>query len=144
MLPICLISGGETTVTVTGTGKGGRNMELALGFALEIEGTSGITMLSAGTDGTDGPTDAAGAIVDGSTTAKARNKGLSPEEYLRNNDSYTFFHKSGGLFATGPTGTNVMDMQIIVIRGCALRGSVGIGAWSPMVRKCTLRNPERL
>jgi len=116
MLPVCLISGGETTVTITGTGKGGRNMELALVFALEIEGTSGITLLSAGTDGTDGSTDAAGAIVDGSITVRARNKGIWPEEYLLNNDSYTFFRKAGGLFTTGPTRTNVMDMQIVVIR----------------------------
>ena len=109
---ICLISGGETTVTVKGNGKGGRNMELALSFAMEIEGTSGITFLSAGTDGTDGPTDAAGAVVDGETVPKARSLGMSPEEYLENNDSYHFFEKAGGLFITGPTGTNVMDIQI--------------------------------
>jgi len=111
----CLISGGETTVTVTGTGKGGRNMELALAFALEIEGVPGITLLSAGTDGTDGPTDAAGAVVDGMTIVRARARGLDPDEFLRNNDSYAFFRKAGGLVITGPTGTNVMDMQIVVI-----------------------------
>ncbi len=113
--PVCLISGGETTVTVTGSGKGGRNLELALAFAIATEGIPGITLLSAGTDGTDGPTDAAGAIVDGMTITRARSLGLDPEEYLRNNDSYNFFRKSGGLLITGPTGTNVMDIQIVVI-----------------------------
>ncbi|MBF0457052.1 MAG: glycerate kinase [Nitrospirae bacterium] len=108
-----LISGGETTVTVTGEGRGGRNMELALRFALEIEGKQGITMLSAGTDGTDGPTDAAGAIVDGSTIATGRAEGLDAHEYLINNDSYTYFERSGGLFKPGPTGTNVMDIQLM-------------------------------
>jgi hydroxypyruvate reductase/glycerate 2-kinase len=112
---LCLLSGGETTVTVRGQGKGGRNMELALAFAIEIEGQPGITLLSAGTDGTDGPTDAAGAIVDGKTVARAREKGLDPREYLDNNDSYTFFKTCGGLFITGATGTNVMDLQIVLI-----------------------------
>jgi glycerate 2-kinase len=113
--PLCLISGGETTVTVKGNGIGGRNMELALAFALEIEGIEGITLLSAGTDGTDGPTDAAGAIVDGQTIVKAKAISLAPEKYLKNNDSYNFFKKIDGLFITGPTGTNVMDIQIVVI-----------------------------
>src|SRR3972149_4463742 len=117
----CLISGGETTVTVKGNGLGGRNQELALTFALEIEGTKGITMLSAGTDGTDGPTDAAGAIVDEETISKAKKLGLDPERYLNTNDSYNFFKKldflSGERFhvITGPTGTNVMDIQIIKV-----------------------------
>jgi glycerate-2-kinase len=114
-VPRCLVSGGETTVTVTGRGKGGRNMELALAFAMEVGGTTGITLLSAGTDGIDGPTDAAGAIVDGSTAAGARESGLKPEDYLADNDSYNFFRKAGGLLVTGPTGTNVMDIQIVVI-----------------------------
>lgn len=112
---ICLISGGETTVAVKGKGKGGRNMELALAFALEIEGFEGITFLSAGTDGTDGPTDAAGAIVDGHSITKAKSLGINGEEYLNNNDSYNFFKKVGGLFITGPTGTNVMDLQITLL-----------------------------
>jgi len=112
---VCLISGGETTVTVKGNGKGGRNMELALAFAIEIEGISGVTLLSAGTDGTDGPTDAAGAIVDGNTVSKAKSIGLNPEEYLMNNDSYNFLKKIDDLLITGPTGTNVMDIQIMVI-----------------------------
>ncbi|MEW6109499.1 MAG: glycerate kinase [Nitrospirota bacterium] len=111
----CVISGGETTVTVKGNGLGGRNTELALTFAMEIEGVQGITLLSAGTDGTDGPTDAAGAIVDGQTIVKARNAGLDPSKYLEDNDSYSFFKKTEDLLITGPTGTNVMDLQILVI-----------------------------
>ena len=90
-------------------------MELALSFAMEIDGYDGITLLSAGTDGTDGPTDAAGAIVDGGTIAGAKSSGLVPREYLENNDSYHFFEKAGGLLITGPTGTNVMDLQIILV-----------------------------
>ncbi len=111
----CYISGGETTVRVKGKGKGGRNMELALSFAIEIEGDEGITLLSAGTDGTDGPTDAAGAVVDGETISEARKLGLDPGEYLTNNDSYNFFKKIDALLITGPTGTNVMDVQIMVV-----------------------------
>lgn len=111
----CLISGGETTVTVKGNGIGGRNMEVALSFALHIDGIPGITLLSAGTDGNDGPTDAAGALVDGQTIQKARSLGLDPRAYLDNNDSYTFFARIGGLFMTGPTGTNVMDVQTMLI-----------------------------
>jgi glycerate 2-kinase len=113
--PLCLISGGETTVTVTGSGRGGRNMELALSFAAEIEGIGGIKLLSAGTDGTDGPTDAAGAIVDGDTVKRGRELGADVREHLANNNSYTFFKKAGALFVTGPTGTNVMDIQILAI-----------------------------
>lgn len=112
---ICLIAGGETTVTVRGKGLGGRNTELALAFALAIEGTTGITFLSAGTDGTDGPTDAAGAVADGQTVPGARALGLHPQRFLDENDSYRFFEQAGGLLKTGPTGTNVMDLQIILI-----------------------------
>jgi hydroxypyruvate reductase/glycerate 2-kinase len=113
--PVCLISGGETTVTVTGSGCGGRNTELALAYAMEIENTSGITFLSAGTDGADGPTDAAGAIVDGQTVARAKAMGIEPVRYLQNNDSYNFFQRIDDLFMTGLTGTNVMDIQITLI-----------------------------
>jgi glycerate-2-kinase len=113
---VCLIAGGETTVTVKGQGVGGRNMELALAFAIDIEGEEGITLLSAGTDGTDGPTDAAGAMVDSRTAQAARAAGIDPAKYLENNDSYTFFKSAGGLFITGPTGTNVMDLQIVLLR----------------------------
>lgn len=119
--PRCLISGGETTVNVKGNGLGGRNQELAMAFAMEIEGIKGITMLSAGTDGTDGSTDAAGAIVDGNTIVLARELGIIPEIYLENNNSYNFFKRFDFVskrrhhLITGPTGTNVMDMQIIVV-----------------------------
>jgi glycerate 2-kinase len=110
---LCFLSGGETVVHVTGSGKGGRNTELALYFALEIAGTRGITLLSAGTDGTDGPTDAAGALVDGNTISVTEKE--SVRRFLENNDSYTFFKNNGGLFITGPTGTNVMDLQILLV-----------------------------
>jgi glycerate 2-kinase len=119
----CLLSGGETTVTVRGNGSGGRNQELALAFALDISGSDGITLFSAGTDGTDGPTDAAGAVVDGETVQQARLCGIRPETYLENNDSYTFFLKVDAAaqpkhhVITGPTGTNVMDLQIMLIEG---------------------------
>jgi hydroxypyruvate reductase len=119
----CLLFGGETTVTVRGNGKGGRNQELALAFASEIIGQAGITLLSAGTDGTDGPTDAAGAVVDGSTISKGRELGIHPEAYLKNNDSYSFFAELDALadekhhFITGPTGTNVMDLQVVLVEG---------------------------
>ena len=117
----CLLSGGETTVTVKGQGKGGRNQELALAFALEIEGLEGVSLLSAGTDGTDGPTDAAGATVDGSTASRARALGIDPVHYLDYNDSYSFFKRLDELsenkshVITGPTGTNVMDLQIMLL-----------------------------
>jgi glycerate 2-kinase len=112
---VCLIAGGETTVTVKGNGKGGRNTELALAFGIEIQGEPGITFLSAGTDGTDGPTDAAGAIVTGQMFSEAVQHGLDPQDYLTRNDSYTFFKTIKGLVITGPTGTNVMDIQLILL-----------------------------
>lgn len=127
---LCLLFGGETTVTVKGGGKGGRNQELALAFAMEIAGLESVSMLSAGTDGGDGPTDAAGAIVDGGTAAHARRLGIEPATYLDNNDSYNFFHRfdaSSGKyshFITGPTGTNVMDIQIVLLHGTRLTGKV--------------------
>jgi len=117
----CLLWGGETTVAVTGAGKGGRNQELALAFALEIEGMDGVSLLSAGTDGNDGPTDAAGALVDGHTALRARALGIDPALFLGNNDSYQFFRRydarSGAHshFITGPTGTNVMDIQLLLL-----------------------------
>ncbi len=111
----CTVSGGETTVHVRGPGRGGRNMELALAFAMEIAGAESITLLSAGTDGSDGPTDAAGAIVDGQTVPRALARGLDPRTYLERNDSYEFFRRAGGLLITGPTNTNVMDLQILLV-----------------------------
>lgn len=120
--PVCLLCGGETTVTVTGSGLGGRNMEFALALALEIEDLGGVDFLSAGTDGTDGPTDAAGAFADGGTARLARGAGLDPAASLRDNDSYRFFDELGRrtgsspLLVTGPTGTNVMDIQAAIVR----------------------------
>jgi glycerate-2-kinase len=112
---VCLLSGGETTVTVLGSGRGGRNQELALSFALEIAGTPGISLLSAGTDGIDGPTDAAGAMVDGETVSLARRAGLDPLSHLAANDAYPLLDRCGALLKSGPTGTNVMDVQVILI-----------------------------
>lgn len=113
--PVCLLAGGEPTVTVKGKGLGGRNTELALALAIEIQKLDDITFLSGGTDGTDGPTDAAGAIASGSTYRKALKKGLKPENYLAHNDSYTFFKETGELLITGPTRTNVMDIHIMLV-----------------------------
>ena len=108
--PLCLLAGGETVVTLRGDGKGGRNQEFALAAALAAQGMPGICLLAGGTDGTDGPTDAAGAIVTGGTVAKGASLGLSAEESLAANDSYSYFAHTGELLRTGPTGTNVMDL----------------------------------
>ncbi len=112
--PACVISGGETTVTIRGHGVGGRNQEFALAVALDIAGLSGVVAFSAGTDGTDGPTDAAGAMADGDTLARARTQGLDPLALLANNDSHHFFDTLGDLVKTGPTNTNVMDLRILL------------------------------
>lgn len=113
--PACLISGGETTVKIRGKGLGGRNQEFVLVGATKIAGLKNVVMLSAGTDGTDGPTDAAGAICDGKTIKRALRKGLDPKQYLNNNDSYHFFNKLGDLLKTGPTNTNVMDIHLVLV-----------------------------
>ena len=113
--PACFIAGGETTVTLRGDGKGGRNQELALAAALQLDGWPAITLLSAGTDGTDGPTDAAGALADGQTLRRARTRGLDARAFLDRHDSYPFFAALDDLVITGPTGTNVMDLQIVLI-----------------------------
>jgi len=113
--PACLISGGETTVTVHGKGLGGRNQELCLAAAIGIEGLEGIVILSGATDGTDGPTEAAGAIVDGTTVRRGRSLGLDAEIYLGYNDSYHFLKPLSDLLITGPTFTNVMDLHIIMV-----------------------------
>lgn len=111
----CFLFGGEPTVKITGNGKGGRNQHLALLCAKLLGDQTGITILSAGTDGTDGLTDAAGAVADCQTFQNAQNLNLDIDQYLRNCDSYSFFQKAGGLITTGPTQTNVMDMIILLI-----------------------------
>jgi glycerate 2-kinase len=112
--PACILSGGETTVTVKGGGKGGRNQEFALAGAVEIAGLKDCLVLSAGTDGTDGPTDAAGAMADGRTVGRALQAGLDPTKYLERNDSYPFFERLNDLIKTGATGTNVMDIHMLL------------------------------
>lgn len=112
--PACVLSGGETTVTIRGTGKGGRNQEFSLAMVKEIAGLTDVVVLSGGTDGNDGPTDAAGAIADGGTLRRAETIGVDPARFLEENDSYHFFEKLGDLFITGPTNTNVMDIRIIL------------------------------
>lgn len=113
--PACILSGGETTVTLNGDGKGGRNQEFALASAILIEDLENTVILSAGTDGTDGPTDAAGAMADGTTVHRARNAGLNPTKHLRENDAYPLFDRLGNLLKTGATNTNVMDIRIVLV-----------------------------
>jgi glycerate 2-kinase len=108
--PACIITGGETTVTLRGKGKGGRNQEFVLAAAMDIAGLPDTVVFSAGTDGTDGPTDAAGAIADGDTLRR----GPEAARYLEANDSYRYFEKLGDLVITGPTNTNVMDVRLIL------------------------------
>jgi glycerate 2-kinase len=114
-LPACVISGGEATVTLRGDGLGGRNQEFALATAIEIDGVEGVVALSGGTDGSDGPTDAAGGIVDGDTVRRGQNQSLDARDYLNRNDSYHFLQATDDLLFTGPTFTNVMDLRIILI-----------------------------
>ncbi len=115
--PACLLASGETTVTIRGKGKGGRNQEFALAAALAIQGVDDVLILSAGTDGTDGPTEAAGAFADGTTVARAAERSLNAPEYLENNDSYEFFRTLGDLIITGPTNTNVNDLIVMLVGG---------------------------
>jgi len=109
---VAVIAGGETTVNVRGSGKGGRNQEFALAAAMELAGEGAMAVLAAGTDGIDGPTDAAGAYADGTTVARASSLGLDAGAHLENNDAYPFFESLGDLVVTGPTGTNVADLVI--------------------------------
>lgn len=113
--PAALVFYGESTVHVRGNGLGGRNQHLALSCALSLEGQHHVSMLSIGTDGVDGPTDAAGALVDSFTTLKARKADVQPEAYLQNHDSYHFHEKMGTLIKIGPTGNNLMDLQVLII-----------------------------
>lgn len=114
---LALIAGGETVVHVTGTGKGGRNQELALAAAAEIAGIPGVCVFSVGSDGTDGPTDAAGGYVDGTTGEKLASLGISIADVLADNDAYHALKRAGGLIITGPTGTNVNDISVALIHG---------------------------
>jgi hydroxypyruvate reductase/glycerate 2-kinase len=119
-LPICFLFGGETTVTVRGNGKGGRNQELCLAALREIGNCEGLLLLSAGTDGIDGNTEAAGALVDAFSWQRAREHNLSLDDYLERNDSFHFLERTGDLIFTGPTGTNVMDIAILLVGGAEL------------------------
>ncbi len=123
--PVCILSGGETTVTIRNRkGRGGRNQEFVLAAAIALYGSDDsfgpATIFSAGTDGIDGPTDAAGAIADERTMPRARQLGIDPRRFLERNDSYRFFHKLDALLKTGPTGTNVMDVRMILIPAPAI------------------------
>lgn len=115
--PVAVVAGGETTVKVTGNGLGGRNQELVLSAALKLKDTddSAVVIVSVGTDGADGPTDAAGAVVDGATCRRAAKLGLNPARFLAENGSYNFFSKLGDLIFTGSTGTNVNDISLIIV-----------------------------
>jgi hydroxypyruvate reductase len=113
--PCAILSGGEATVTVKGNGRGGRNTEYALAFALAAQGLAGMSALSAGSDGVDGSADAAGAIVDDQTLAQAHSAGLDLQAYLDDNDSYTALNQLGACIRTGPTGTNINDLRVLLI-----------------------------
>ena len=113
--PCAVIIGGETVVRIKGSGKGGRNQEMALAAAIGIEGMKNTVFISVGSDGTDGPTDAAGGIVDGNTVNKLRALGINPQSALDNNDSYNALKASGDLIITGPTGTNVNDISFLLM-----------------------------
>jgi glycerate 2-kinase len=116
--PFCLLQGGETTVRVTGHGKGGRNQHFALCALKEIQcrdNSINITVISGGTDGTDGPTNAAGAIADREVLLKAEALELHIDDYIKQNDAYHFFQQTNGLIITGPTQTNVMDIMMAII-----------------------------
>ena len=112
---LAFLAGGETVVKLTGAGKGGRNQELALSAAQGIDGLDGVLVFSLGSDGTDGPTDAAGGVVDGQTAARLREQGLSIHQVLEDNDAYHALAKADGLIVTGPTGTNVNDVAVVLI-----------------------------
>lgn len=117
--PCCILAGGETTVSIHGQGMGGRNQELVLASVCALEDSpfkDQICIASVGTDGSDGPTDAAGACVTMDTSFNYTELGLNPREYLLDNDAYNFFEQAGGLIKTGPTGTNVMDLVALLVQ----------------------------
>ena len=120
--PTAVIFGGETTVKVRGSGKGGRCQEIALAAAIELRGAEGVGVLAFGTDGSDGPTEARGAMVDGGTVERGAVGGLDAEATLEDNDSYEFLRASGDLVVTGPTGTNVGDVMIAFNEGAGSDG----------------------
>jgi len=114
--PACIISGGETTVTIRGEGLGGRNQEFGLAAALDlVDLPPRVVVLSGGTDGNDGPTDAAGAVVDPFTVMRGRDAGMEAARFLEDNDAYHFFEKTKDLLMTGPTNTNVMDVRLVLV-----------------------------
>jgi len=113
--PACILTGGETTVTLQGDGRGGRNQEFVLAGALALDGTDRVVVLAGGTDGTDGPTDAAGALADGLSIRRAKALGMDPHAFLKRSDSYHFFKPLDDLIITGPTRTNVMDVYMLLV-----------------------------
>ena len=115
--PCAVVSGGEATVTVRGDGTGGPNQEFALTLAVELDGVGGWAALAADSDGNDGPTDAAGGLVDGATADAIRSGGIDPEEALANNDAYAALEAGRALLVTGPTGTNVNDLRVALVTG---------------------------
>jgi glycerate-2-kinase len=116
--PACVIAGGETTVTVRGKGKGGRCQEFCLASAMAIQGMEDVLVLAAGTDGSDGPTEATGAIADGQTVNRAARKGLGALASLKDNDSFGFFSALADLVTTGPTNTNLLDLHLLLVGPC--------------------------
>jgi glycerate 2-kinase len=133
--PRCFLLGGETTVKVRGRGTGGRNQEFALACSVELADCPGIYLLSAASDGSDGPTDAAGAFVDGETLRRAKSRRLDAERTLRQNDSYAFFARLGDLYKPGPTGTNVLDFIFAIVEGTGRNKKAGPGRPKPALKK---------
>jgi len=115
MRPACIIAGGEPTVTMTGRGKGGRAQEFAAAAALDLEGIPNAWLAAVGTDGTDGPTEVAGAVVSGTTLAQAKQRGVDLHSVLRRHDTYSAFKTLGSHIYTGPTGTNVNDLYLLLL-----------------------------
>jgi hydroxypyruvate reductase len=132
-LSACAIAAGETTVTVRGAGRGGRCQEFALAAAREIDGEDGIAVLAAGTDGTDGPTDAAGGLVDGGTVERGRVAGRDAKAALDDNDAYHFLRASGDLIVSGPTHTNLLDLYLVLRSGAPMTRTAGARSMSELV-----------